>query len=378
MTTKTLANIVFSLQWKSPVAEHNDTFLINDIDFDNDVLAVGFKENLAKLNSGESYDQKFLAKDLLGEGYSSDKVTTFDAALFNNNFKNQHSPPMLYRFYPNAIAWQGLNTSDTDYTPFRLISKNQDEMRADQNHPLAKYYLTLTATLMDKFDKIDVKQPKKNIVKIITSRGPGMQAPFEFGDSVFFNEYPFKRKDNNISKINEIESDAYEKIQNLYSNILPKHSKILDVMSSEQSYLADDYQTGLLVGIGEDENALSKNKRLDTYSIQNLNNDLTLPFEENSFDNAICTMCIESITDPLFLMKEIARVINSKGHFIITFSDSYAKDQTISLWGQLHPFERIQLVLEYFRDSNLFTNLHTYSFRTIKRKSIYAVWGELR
>ena len=390
-------NINFQLKWTSHAAEHTDDFLIQNVDLENDILPTGFNEALTSLTIGESYTQKIQAKDLLGEGYSSDKVITFDSELFDGQFKNQYSPPMLYRFYPSAIAWQGLDASEKDYSPFRLIAKNQDEMRADRNHPLAKYYLTLTATLVEQCDKTDVSASKNNVVskkdiaRLITSKGPGMQAPFEFGDPIFFDDYPFKNKTTPDLTTPYLDSSASEEIAKLHSQLLPKHSKVLDVMSNGNSHLDVKYETGLLVGIGSNEKKLSENKRLDTYQVQDLNEISTLPFETNSFNDAICTMSIEYLTDPLVVMKEIARVVNPGGKCIITFSDNWIPDQATHLWGQLHPFERMQLVLEYFRKTELFHELNTFSKRGLPRPKddkyiiekplsspIFAVWATVK
>ena len=74
----------------------------------------------------------------------ADKVITFDAKYFDRNFKGQASEPKLLRFYPTAIAREGLKALKGDFSPFRLISMDENKMTADTNHPLAKYYLTLT------------------------------------------------------------------------------------------------------------------------------------------------------------------------------------------------------------------------------------------
>jgi len=389
MTDRKLADIDFKLEWKSPFAEHIDIYHVSSVDPDNDKFPLDYGEKVAALKVGESCSQTFQAKDVLDEGYSTNKVMPFESDLFDTHFKDQYSPPILYRFYPSAIAWQGLDTDATDYTPFRLISMNGGNIVADRNHPLAKYYLTLSASKISESDlPNDSGRRRRHIGKLITSRGPGMQAPFEYGDPVFFDRYPFERTNDQEPLEPQLDSMATEQITSLYSELLPKHSKVLDLMSSKFSYLADGYETGLLAGIGTNEEALSANQRLDTFQVQDLNNDATLPFETNSYDDAICTLSIESLTDPLKVIKEVARVVNSGGKFIITFSDSRLPPQAISLWAQLHPFERIQLVLEYFRQSGLFKELNTFSKRGVlipsddkhlndKRlsDSVYAVWG---
>lgn len=392
MTSKTkLSNIDFKLEWKSSTAKHTDIYHALNVDLTNDKLPSTFGKQISGLDIGESCSEKFQSKDLLGEGHSSNKVISFKPRLFDTQFKNQHSPALLYRYYPSAIAWEGLKTTASDYSPFRLISIKDDKIVADCNHPLSKYYLNLSATKVDESEQSISNRPKRDIAKLVTSRGPGMQAPFEFGDPVFFNQYPFNQTDITNLQIPHIDAKAEEEIANLYSGLLPKHSKVLDLMSTSNSHLPMDYQAGLLTGLGANEQELSKNSRLDTYQVQNLNNDTLLPFESNSFDDAICTLSIEYISKPLAVMKEITRVVNSGGKFIITFSNNAFSDQTITLWNQLHPFERMQLLLEYFKFSESFTDLNTYSKRGLPRPRddkdfdkkrisdpIFAVWGTVK
>ena len=288
----------------------------------------------------------------MGEGFSNEKVITFDSKFFDTEFKGHHSPPILYRFYPSAIAWQGLDADDNEYTPFRLIAINTDTMVADSNHPLAKYFLNLTATVVDS-SKIEAigNRPRRNISKLLTSKGPGMQTPFEFGDPVFFDNYPFElSKRNNAAGTN---TRLALQIAKLHTELIPDYSKVLDLMSNKKSYFEDNFKTGLLVGLGKDESELIANQRLDTYSIQDLNEETSLSFETDHFDAAICTLSIDYLSDPLAVYQEIARVVKSGGKFIITFSEQQTSAASITLWAQLHPFERMQLVLTYFQESRV-------------------------
>jgi hypothetical protein len=73
---------------------------------------------------------------------------------------------------------------------------------------------------------------------------------------------------------------------------------------------------------------------------------------------------------------------------VVTFSNRWFDPKAIRLWSQLHEFERMGLVLEYFRLDSQFTDLHSYSMRGLERPAhdkyfgqipyadpIYAVWG---
>lgn len=390
-----LTNIDLQLEWKSPTAFHADVLHLAKVDLSQDKLPAGFGEKITELAVGENFSKTLSAKDLLGEGFATDKVISFNSKFFDSQFKSQNSPPIQYRFYPTAIAWQGLNADSSDYTPFRLISINEDTMVADRNHPLAKYYLTLTATkTLENEVSLSKNRLSRDLGKLLTSRGPGMQASFEFGDPVFFKQYPFQLRQqdnsqkvvNNTTAIHDPKSSVSLQVAKLYTRLLAKHSKVLDLMSHSESYLGDEFKAGLIVGLGNNEKALSDNKSLDTYSVQEMNSTTTLPYESDSFDDAICSFSIEQLTDPLAVLQEIARVVVSGGKFIITFSEQYSSSSAIPLWAQLHPFERMQLVLEYFRHHDLFSDLNTYSVRGLASKNeekkaasqIFAVWGTIK
>jgi len=48
---------------------------------------------------------------------------------------------------------------------------------------------------------------------------------------------------------------------------------------------------------------------------------------------------------------------------VITFSDHWFPTKAIELWTELHPFEHMGLVLEYFRQAGSFAALHSESLR---------------
>ncbi len=395
MTNKTSASYDFALSWSSHCAKHKDVMHIPHADFENDILPEGFSEKIRKLSIGETYEETFPVQNLLEEGFSQNKVHSFPRDHFNTSFKQQLSLPQLYRFYPSAIASQGLNTSESDYRPFRLISMNDEEMTADRNHPLAKYFLTLLATRCD--DLMEIQQlPRRHIGNMISQKGPGMQVPFEFGDSSFFTDYPFTRKDNNADDlfykepkmVDHIDETAQQVITNLLTDLLEKDVHILDLMSSHKSYLPEHFNFKKVVGLGLNEKELNENSQLSSSTIHDLNKEPTLTFETDSFDFVTCNLSFEYLTHPLEVVEELARILKPGGKLIITFSDRWFAEKAITIWPQIHPFERAQYVLECFRKNNLFNDLNTYSKRGLPRPKndvlyeqrkisdpIFAVWG---
>ena len=76
------------------------------------------------------------------------------------------------------------------------------------------------------------------------------------------------------------------------------------------------------------------------------------------------------------------------GVFIHAFSNRWFPPKVIRICPELHEFERMGLVLEYFLNSGHYTKLETYSIRGLPRPEydtydaqlaysdpVYAVWG---
>lgn len=401
MADNSHARIDFTLSWTSFCAKHNDTFHLPDVDLSQDIFPGDFREKLANLDIGESYSETFSADVLLGANHTIDKIKRFSIAHFNTNVQGQIIEPKLFRFFPSIIACDGLKPSKEEmFNPFRIISIENEIITADTNHPLSKYFLTLSATIVDKFSpESDKPSPIKNIGKLVSAIGPGLQVPFEFGDTSFFDTYPLTRENEELDSIfyksprmvHHIDESARSKIEALYDRLLKKDDNILDFMSSWESHLSNKDTPSKITGLGLNEEELSSNKTLDEYVIHDANMNQILPFEDKQFDAAICTSSIEYLTYPLKIMTEIARIIKPGGKFVVTFSERWFPEKAIHLWSHLHPFERMQLVLEYFRDSDLFEDLNTFSSRGLTNPKgdkdrplkhntdpVYAVWGTVK
>ena len=130
---------------------------------------------------------------------------------------------------------------------------------------------------------------------------------------------------------------------------------------------------------------------LQSEKIEKYTLGLLSEFESNSFDAVVCTVSIEYLIDPLAVSAEVSRVLRPDGYFIVTFSNRWFPTKAIKIWKELHEFERMGMVLEYFIRSGGFKDLQTYSIRGLPRPHddkyfpdlwysdpVYAVWGQKR
>lgn len=133
---------------------------------------------------------------------------------------------------------------------------------------------------------------------------------------------------------------------------------------------------------------LEANAQLVERVVQDLNRSSVLPWEENHFDAVICSLSIEYLVDPVAVLRDVRRVLRLGGLFVITFSNRWFPTKAIQIWSELHEFERMGLVLEWFHAAGGYRDLGTWSLRGLRRPAndayaarlpfadpVYAVWG---
>jgi SAM-dependent methyltransferase len=188
--------------------------------------------------------------------------------------------------------------------------------------------------------------------------------------------------------VSHVDRAASQQISQLYSRLLPEGGRVLDLMSSWESHLSPAHGLDEIVGLGLNAEELGANPQLAEHVVSDLNNDPRLPFDDQCFDAAICSLSVEYLTQPFEVFGEVARVLRPGGHFIATFSNRWFPPKVINAWKGMHEFERPALVLEYFLRDGHYSDLETWSIRGLPRPNddpyahslpdsdpIYAVWG---
>jgi len=321
--------------------------------------------------------------------YMGDKVH----GLPRVSFARGAGVPRLGRFYPRRL----LLGHAGNLMPFRCIGVENGQLTADFNHPLAGAALTLEVTIQEIKEKRAEKGGECQDWLDHLTTGPGMQARSQGNSTDFFADDPFYREDDGDDArfytqprlVSHVDSRAQETMAALYGRLLRPDMAVLDLMSSWQSHLPEDMELKTVAGLGLNEEELRQNHRLTAYTLHDLNRDPGLPFPDSQFDAVVCNLSVEYLIRPFEVFAEAARVLKPGGLFIQTFSHRWFPPKVVRIWPELHEFERVGLVLEYFLRSRAFGNLQTFSSRGWPRPAgdryfpqirladpVYAVWGE--
>jgi SAM-dependent methyltransferase len=304
--------------------------------------------------------------------------------------------PRFGRFYPCGLLKDVPGIFRQNRAPFRCVGSNGANLTADLNHSLAGRTLCVEAHVADVREKFDERGGTAVDWVEVALEGSGMQARVNGTATDFFSDDPFARADEGNDQlfyrkprlVKHIDDRAIEVIRGLYGKLIRPDSDVLDLMSSWISHVPEDLQLKSLTGLGMNADELRANRRLTDHVVHDLNQNACLPFDANSFDAVICTVSVEYLTRPFEVFENLARVLKPGGLLVYTVSNRWFAPKVIRIWPQLHEFERLGLILEYFLASGLYCDVQTYSLRGLPRPEhdpyygeflesdpVYAVWG---
>ena len=147
--------------------------------------------------------------------------------------------------------------------------------------------------------------------------------------------------------VTHIDDATIEAITDLYREIIPPGSRVLDLMSSWISHLPTDVSYERVSGLGMNEQELATNPQLDDYVVHNLNDRPELPVPDDSFDFVINAVSVQYLTRPTEVFASIRRVLKPGGLSIVAFSHRLFPTKAVSVWQQLNRDDRARLVASY-------------------------------
>jgi SAM-dependent methyltransferase len=163
--------------------------------------------------------------------------------------------------------------------------------------------------------------------------------------------------------VTHIDDNAIVAIKEFFDQTLPRDAAILDLMSSAFSHLPDGFPTQRIVGLGLNTVELQVNPVLDEYVIHDLNTNSTLPFDDGEFAAVIMTVSMQYLTKPVEVFREVHRILQLGGPFIVIFSNRLFPTKAVYIWRVTSDTEHAELVQHYFRLAGGYTEI-TFLNRT--------------
>lgn len=381
-----IADMVFQLKWKSQKANHTESYAGREVNLWRDWLPEKVSKKVLGKRPWERLQVSFAPGELFGTYGERIKIDRRRFSLV----------PHVGRFYPKGRLSGIPGVFPQNMQPFRCLGIENGDMEVDLAHPLVPYPLSLSVTV----GEVSTKATERGGSSVdwldrLTS-GPGMQARKGDSPTDFFSGNPFDRRDKRNDGqfyggprlVHHLDQTAREMVANIYKRFVKDGMQVMDLMSSWVSHIPADIHPEQVFGLGMNRTEMEQNPALKDVKVHDLNADPELPYNKESFDVVICTVSVEYLIHPLTVFKEVARVLKPGGIFAVTFSNRWFSPKVIRIWEEIHEFERIGLVMEYFLDSGLYEDLGTYSMRGLPRPQddkyareqplsdpVYAVWG---
>ena len=406
------AAVEFALRWQSDDVSHCERLYYERVNFWRDFFPGTLGEQLAALPAGGVASQWFAPGELL-PAYSPAAAHAVRAEQVLLKMRSgQASAPRAGRFYPRGM-FSGLpDVFGGDPRPLRYLNTADGSARVDLNHPLARFPLHIEGRIVETLGggkaapAFSALPPSMAVVSSerggrshdvgdeLTRSGPGMQARHPDAPTDFVSDEPFARLDEREDRLlyrqprltHHLDALVRSQIASLYARFLAPGMRVLDLMSGVASHLPDNLDLDV-TGLGLNAEELQHNPRLSERRVYDHNREPELSFADASFDAVLCTAAVEYLVRPVEVFRAACRVLKPGAPFVVTFSDRWVVPKAIQLWSLLHPFERLGLVLEYFRDGG-FSGLGTETARDWPRPPddphagqfafadpLFAVWG---
>jgi hypothetical protein len=364
------------IAWSDPTESHTDHYHINQMNCWRDLAPDSFLGHALEQAQQLQNDTVTCRVD------SGQLVRPYDPAKQITLPISRIQPAAVFdtlvpgRFYPQGLITGLTGVFKGNTTPFRCLEKNTRTVVADLNHPLARFPLTIT--LKDITWDIQTKAERggscMDWIPVALS-GPGLQAGFFRWPACFMTPRAFDRKDPEPDDlfyqidrfVHHMDDQARQILSDWYGSRLSSGGKLLDLMAAWTSHLPDDLIFSEVHGLGMNAKELAANPRLTGFSVQDLNRNPVLAFPDHYFDAAVCSLSVEYLIDPVRVLAETARVLKPGSRVAVSFSNRWFPEKNIRIWEDLHEFERLGLVLSWFRASGRYKQLSTHSFRGYPR-----------
>lgn len=171
-----------------------------------------------------------------------------------------------------------------------------------------------------------------------------------------------------------IDEPAVAAVTQFYRRRIPKSSDILDVCSSWVSHYPSEFPSSMnsISATGSNVLELAANDQLTAgFTVSDLNQDCTLPYDSESFDIVTCVCSIEYMTNPVQFLRECNRVLRPNGKMIVAFSNRCFALKAIKIWLSNKIGKNIELINGFFQYAGGFGPRKVYDITAVRPQRGY-------
>jgi SAM-dependent methyltransferase len=167
--------------------------------------------------------------------------------------------------------------------------------------------------------------------------------------------------------VTHIDDGAIAAVGALYEE-LALDGDVVDLMGSWVSHFRTPPRRLTVLGMNTAE--LAANPMANAIVVHDLNADPRLPFDDDSFDAAVCCVSVDYLVRPIEVFRDVARVVRPGGRFVCTFSNRCFPTKAIRGWLQSTDEQHGEIVAEYFRRAG------AYDEPSRERRTPVGHWGD--
>jgi SAM-dependent methyltransferase len=148
-----------------------------------------------------------------------------------------------------------------------------------------------------------------------------------------------------------IDEAAVASLTQYYRRHIKPNSTILDICSSWVSHYPLEFPKIMkrISGTGMNKFELQQNDQLTDWKEKNLNEDYTLPYDDNSFDVVTCVVSIDYLVKPIDVLREVNRVLKPGGKVIMSQSNRCFPSKAINMWLKMNDRQHLELINAYLQ-----------------------------
>jgi SAM-dependent methyltransferase len=149
--------------------------------------------------------------------------------------------------------------------------------------------------------------------------------------------------------VTHIDDATIGALTQVYRELIPPGSHVLDLMSSWVSHLPPEVRYARVAGLGMNRQELERNPQLTDFIVHDLNTASELPYPDAAFDAVVNAVSIQYLTRPVEVLASVRRVLKPGGIHVIATSHRLFPTKAVAVWQSIEPDERLRLLGAYFQ-----------------------------